>query len=48
MGSSMANMAILAVVDLLARRRVLPSVELNQARLASVAIGLTALIRPSD
>lgn len=44
LGSSMANMAILAVVDLLARKRVWPRVELGQARLASVALGLTALV----
>lgn len=42
-GSSMANMAILAVVDLVARRRVWPSVEVGQARVASVAIALTAI-----
>lgn len=44
LGSSMANMAILGVVDLLARKRVWPRVELGQARLASVAMGLTALV----
>jgi cation:H+ antiporter len=42
-GSSMANMAILAIVDLLYRGRVWPSVELGHARVAAVAIGLTAL-----
>jgi len=42
-GSSMANMAILAIVDLARRGRVWPSVELGQARLASIAIALTAL-----
>ena len=42
-GSSMANMAILAVLDLLERRRVWPQVEVGHARLASVAIALTAL-----
>jgi cation:H+ antiporter len=42
-GSSMANMAILAVIDLLHRHRVWPSVEIGHARVASVAVGLTAL-----
>ena len=42
-GSSMANMAILAVIDLLYRGRVWPSVELGHARVAAVAIGLTAI-----
>lgn len=42
-GSSMANMAILAVLDLLHRGRVWPAVELGHSRVASVAIGLTAL-----
>lgn len=42
-GSSMANMAILAFVDLLRRHRVWPSVEIGHARVASVAIALTAL-----
>jgi cation:H+ antiporter len=42
-GSSMANMAILAVVDLARRGRVWPSVELGQARIGSIAIALTAL-----
>ncbi|MFW2388795.1 MAG: sodium:calcium antiporter [Polyangiales bacterium] len=42
-GSSMANMAILAVIDLLYRGRVWPSVELGHARVASVAIALTAM-----
>ena len=42
-GSSMANMAILAVVDLIHRHRVWPSVEIGHARVASVAIALTAL-----
>ncbi|HSJ83231.1 MAG TPA: sodium:calcium antiporter [Acidimicrobiia bacterium] len=41
-GSSMANMAILAVVDLLHRRRVWARVEIGHARVASVAIALTA------
>lgn len=42
-GSSMANMAILALVDLLHRHRVWPRVEIGHARVASVAIALTAL-----
>lgn len=42
-GSSMANMAILAFVDLLHRHRVWPRVEIGHARVASVAIALTAL-----
>jgi cation:H+ antiporter len=42
-GSSMANMAILAVLDLAHRGRVLMSVELGQARLAAVAMLLTAI-----
>ncbi len=42
-GSSAANMAILAVLDLSYRHRVWPSVELGHARVATVAIGLTAL-----
>jgi cation:H+ antiporter len=41
-GSSMANMAILAIVDLRHRGRVWPSVELGHARVAAVAIVLTA------
>jgi len=43
-GSSMANMAILAVIDLLYRGRVWPSVELGHARVAAVAIALTAIV----
>jgi cation:H+ antiporter len=43
-GSSMANMAILAFIDLTARRRVWPSVELGHARLGAVAITLTAFV----
>lgn len=43
LGSSMANMAILAIVDLVHRHRVWPSVEVGHARIASVAIALTAL-----
>jgi cation:H+ antiporter len=42
-GSSMVNMAILAVIDLGHRKRVWPSVEIGHARVAAVAIGLTAL-----
>ena len=42
-GSSMANMAILAVIDLMGRERVWPTVEIGHARVASVAIALTAL-----
>ncbi len=42
-GSSMANMAILAVIDLFHRGRVWPSVELGHSRVAAVAISLTAL-----
>ena len=43
-GSSMANMAILALVDLLHRGRVWPSTGLGHARLASIAIALTAIV----
>ncbi len=52
-GSSMANMAILGLLDLVHRRRVWPRVGLGHARVASIAIGLTAiallgiLVRPS-
>lgn len=42
-GSSLANMAILALVDLIHRHRVWAQVEIGHARVASVAIGLTAL-----
>ena len=42
-GSSMANMAILAVIDLLYRGNVWPSVELGHARVAAVAMALTAM-----
>lgn len=42
-GSSMANMAILALIDLLRRGRVWPSVSLGHARLAAIAIALTAV-----
>jgi cation:H+ antiporter len=43
LGSSMANMAILAIIDLLYRGRVWPAVELGHARVAAVAIGLTSI-----
>ena len=42
-GSSMANMAILGIIDLRYRRRVLPTVELGHTRIAAIGIGLTAL-----
>lgn len=42
-GSSMANMAILAIVDLRYRGVVLPSAGLGNTRIAAIAIGLTAL-----
>lgn len=42
-GSSMANMAILAGVDLAARHRVWSGVEVGHARVASIAISLTGL-----
>lgn len=42
-GSSMANMAIFAVIDLTGRRAVWPAVDLAHARIASMAIGLTAV-----
>ena len=41
-GSSMANMAILAIIELVHRGRVWPGVGLGHARLAAVAIGLTS------
>ena len=43
-GSSMANMAILGLIDLTSRRAVWPGVELGHARLGSIAIALTALV----
>jgi len=43
-GSSMANMAILALIDLLHRGRVWPATGLGHARLASVAIVLTTVV----
>jgi cation:H+ antiporter len=42
-GANMANMATLAVVDLLHRGRVWPSVRLGQSLVASIAIMLTSL-----
>lgn len=42
-GSSMGNMAILAVLDLLYRKRIWPAVELGHARVGALAIALTAL-----
>ncbi len=42
-GSSMANMAILAVIDLVGRRRVLPAVELAHAQIGSLAMVLTSI-----
>jgi cation:H+ antiporter len=42
-GSNLANMAVLAVIDLIARRKVWPNVELGHARVASIAIVLTSL-----
>lgn len=42
-GSSMANMAILAIIDLRYRGRVWPAVALGHTRVAAVAIVLTAL-----
>jgi cation:H+ antiporter len=42
-GSSMANMAILAAIDLGWRRRVWPSVGVGHARLAAIAIALTTI-----
>lgn len=43
-GSSMANMAILAVIDLLHRGRVWPATGLGHARVASIAMALTAVV----
>jgi cation:H+ antiporter len=42
-GAGMANMATLAIIDLLHRGRVWPSVSIAHARLAAIAIGLTAI-----
>jgi cation:H+ antiporter len=44
LGASMANMAVLAIIDLLTRRRVWPSVELGHARVGAIAIAMTAVI----
>jgi cation:H+ antiporter len=43
-GSSMANMAILGLLDLASRRSVWPGIELGHARVGAIAIALTALI----
>jgi cation:H+ antiporter len=43
-GSSMANMAILGLLDLTSRRNVWPGIELGHARVGAIAITLTALI----
>ncbi|MEZ5177811.1 MAG: hypothetical protein R2746_05865 [Acidimicrobiales bacterium] len=43
-GSSMANVAILAIIDLRVRGRVWPAVELGQARVAAVAMVLTSVV----
>jgi cation:H+ antiporter len=43
-GSSMANMAILALVDLIHRGHVWPSAGLGQARVAAIAIALTSVL----
>ena len=42
-GSSMANMAILALIDLVHRGRVWPRVGLGHARVAAIAVALTAI-----
>ncbi len=51
-GSSMANMAILAIIDIAHRGRVWPGVGIGHARLAAIAVGLTsfavlAILSPS-
>jgi len=43
-GSSMANMAILALVDMMHRGHVWPSAGLGQARVAAIAIALTSVL----
>ncbi len=43
-GSSMANMAILAVIDLLHRGRVWPATGLGHARVAAIAMALTVIL----
>lgn len=42
-GSSMANMAIFAVIDLTSRRPVWPAVDVGHARVASMAMALAAV-----
>lgn len=42
-GSSMANMAIFAIIDLTSRRSLWPAVDLGHARVASMAMALTAV-----
>jgi cation:H+ antiporter len=44
LGESMANMAVLALIDLLHRGRVWPHVEIGHARVASIAIVLAAIV----
>lgn len=44
LGSSMANMAILAIVDLMHRRTVLSRAATDHARSVAVAIGLTSVV----
>lgn len=44
LGSSMANMAILAVIDILHRGSVWPSAGLGQARIATIATALTVIL----
>jgi cation:H+ antiporter len=44
LGSNMANMAVLAIVDLLSRRKVFPLIELAQARVGTGAVVLTAVV----
>jgi cation:H+ antiporter len=44
LGASMANMAILALIDLLHRGRVWPHVEVGHARVASITIVLAAIV----
>lgn len=44
LGAAMANMATLAVIDLIHRHHVWPSVEIGHARVASVAIVLVAVV----
>lgn len=44
LGSSMANMAILGLIDLVHRRRVWHQVGAGHARVGAIAIGLTAIV----